>query len=426
GPQTHRHRAAPHPRLPRRSVHRGNLRHGRGLQARLRIRAPRLVQPGPGDARNRPPSRRAATHPGSTDQHGGPGVRARGRHPRAAHRRRRPVQPPVPPGQGVAVHRRQRLHLRRRPAGAHPHGRGAGRDQPGALSSRLHRVRGAAEHLPHVHGDPHPAGRHRRLPVRHGPAGARDHGPRTVCPAPFQPVEPHGAHHPWAGAGVVGRSGPAAGVHAAAGRVLLALRLVRHARRGRPGLGRSLRGRRGRRPGGHHGRAHQELALPRLADHVGRGPQGGDRGGDQRGLVPGRRRQPAPAARRRRAAGARGGARRDGRHPRRVPAQAAHSSRRAARRRHAAGRGARGHLLHLGRPGGPSRAAERRHGLLPGGAGGKGDLRAGRVLRHQPGQAPQRADIAVPHLRALLVRPRRGGRGRRGAAPGRDGAALSL
>ncbi len=53
-------------------------------------------------------------------------------------------------------------------------------------------------------------------------------------PAPFQPLQPHRAHHPRAGAGGVGGGGAAAGVHAAAGRVLLALRLVapRPTRRG--------------------------------------------------------------------------------------------------------------------------------------------------------------------------------------------------
>ena len=61
-------------------------------------------------------------------------------------------------------------------------------------------------------------------------------------------------------------------------------------------LRRALRGGRRRRPGGAVRRPHQELALSRLALHLDRGPAGGDRGGIEQRLVPRRRRQQAAPA----------------------------------------------------------------------------------------------------------------------------------
>ena len=57
-----------------------------------------------------------------------------------------------------------------------------------------------------------------------------------------------------------------------------------------------LRGGRGRRSGRAVRRAHQELALPRLAHHLDRRPASGDRGGLEQRIVPRRRGQQAAAA----------------------------------------------------------------------------------------------------------------------------------
>ena len=48
--------------------------------------------------------------------------------------------------------------------------------------------------------------------------------------------------------------------------------------------------------------------------------------------------------------------------------------------------------------------------------GATGDLRAGRVLRRESGQAPERAAVAVPALRAVLVRAGGSGGGGGGQA----------
>ena len=64
-----------------------------------------------------------------------------------------------------------------------------------------------------------------------------------------------------------------------------------------------------------------------------------------------------------------------------------------------------------GNVGRPARAAQRRHGLLPRRARAEGHHRARRVLRREPRQAPRAARLALPHLRALLLRARAGDAG---------------
>ena len=84
--------------------------------------------------------------------------------------------------------------------------------------------------------------------------------------------------------------------------------------------------------------------------------------------------------------------------------------------------GAGGHLLLVGRRLGAAPVHQHGDDVLPGGTRPRGDLRAGRVLRRESRQAAQRPAVAVPELRAVLVRAR-GGRGdRRGAADPGPGA----
>ncbi len=66
---------------------------------------------------------------------------------------------------------------------------------------------------------------------------------------------------------------------------------------------------------------------------------------------------------------------------------------------------ARRHLLRLGLGGAPPAAALGRDGILPRRAHEEGHLCAGRVLRREPGQAPEPRRVALPPVRALLVRP---------------------
>ncbi len=71
---------------------------------------------------------------------------------------------------------------------------------------------------------------------------------------------------------------------------------------------------------------------------------------------------------------------------------------------------------------GPAAAAQRRHGLLPGRAGAEDHLRARRVLRREPGQAA-RPLLALPAVRAPVLRPVHGGAGQGARAAGGHGAA---
>ena len=98
------------------------------------------------------------------------------------------LQPPLPARHAVAVQRRERRHLRRRPRVAHPRGGGAGADQPRPLPPRLHRLRGAARHLPAGVADPDPAQPRAAVPLhrrRPAPRGTWGGGwGRCCCPTP--------------------------------------------------------------------------------------------------------------------------------------------------------------------------------------------------------------------------------------------------
>ncbi len=76
-----------------------------------------------------------------------PGVRPHSRDLGAPAGGGRALQSTLPPRPHVAVHRAQRLHLRRRPRLAHPRRGRAGPRQPRPFPARLHGVRGAARHL---------------------------------------------------------------------------------------------------------------------------------------------------------------------------------------------------------------------------------------------------------------------------------------
>ena len=101
-------------RLPVGPVHRRHLRHGRGRAARLSAWASRVVQPRPGEAGDRARSRGAAARAAGGHRRRRSGVRAGARHLGAPARGRRALQPALPAGQAVAVHRAERVHLRRR------------------------------------------------------------------------------------------------------------------------------------------------------------------------------------------------------------------------------------------------------------------------------------------------------------------------
>ena len=75
---------------------------------------------------------------------------------------------------------------------------------------------------------------------------------------------------------------------------------------------------------------------------------------------------------------------------------------------------ARRHVLLLGRRLRPAGGDQRRDVVLPRRAGAEGDLRSGRVLRRESGQAPERTAVPVPPLRAVLVWARSEAAGRRG------------
>ena len=173
-------------------------------------------------------------------------------------------------GHAVAVHRRERLRLGRRARRAHAR-RGQPRaHQPRPLPARLHRVRGAARHLQGVHRHPDPARGRARLRLHRRRSAPRD--PRAAacrrCCCRTRATRPASWSQGEELARWVRRRARAR-LHAAARRVLLAL----HLDRGRPGAlpvesaaryvedvdrdpVRALR------------RAHQELALPRLARHL--------------------------------------------------------------------------------------------------------------------------------------------------------------
>ena len=189
----------------------------------------------------------------------------------------------------------------------------------------------------------------------------------------------------------------------------------------------AIRGRRGHRSGRAVRRPHQELALSRLAHHLDRRPAGGDRGGVEQRLLPRRRRQQAAAALGRARCST----------PPLVRAETAAIREAFLRKRRILGDGlrdggralrprARGNVLLVGRRLGAAAVAQYGDDVLPARARAPGDLRAGRVLRREPRQAPERAAVAVPELRAVLVRAGGAGGGGRGAADSGDGAGREL
>ena len=95
---------------------------------------------------------------------------------------------------------------------------------------------------------------------------------------------------------------------------------------------------------------------------------------------------------------------------------------RAPRGRRAVRRRPRGDVLLVGRRERAAAVHEHRDDVLPARARAAGDLCARGVLRREPGEAPQRAAVAVPKLRAILVRAGGAGGGGGGAADRRDGS----
>ena len=156
-----------------------------------------------------------------------------------------------------------------------------------------------------------------------------DHRPRTLGGAALESLQPDRAgDRRGRSSAELGRGRARARLLAADGRVLLALRLAGDGGWRRAGLGRAVRGRRGRRPGRALRRPDQELALSRLALQLDRGAAAGHRGGLQQRLVPRRRWQQAAAALRGSAAGADGASRR---RPRRSGSRSCGSGRSWAR-----------------------------------------------------------------------------------------------
>ncbi len=385
--------------------------------SRLSPPTPRLVQPRPGPAGDRPAARRAAPrHPGG-DRPGRSGVRPGPGHSGSCAGGRRALQPALPARESPRSTPPKRLHLRRRPRLAHPRRGRPGPDQPRPLPARLHRLRGAARHLQALHRDPDPARRSDGLRFSVDDLRREILGRGLVGAAPLESLQPdrQGPCRARSWSSWV-RAGARARLRAADRRVLLPLRLDRPTddERGLVSAARYVEDvdadpvvlfdgltKNWRYPGW------------RCTWIV--GPQGGDRGGLQQRLLPRRRRQQAaaarggPAARRRAGGGAR---------PRRSARRSSGSARSSARACSEAG--VRFDL----EPEGTFYCWGDVSALPPGINDGmsffraalerEGDLRPGRVLRHQPRQAAERAAVAVPAVRAILLRAgrafdRRGG-----------------
>ncbi len=152
---------------------------------------PDLVQPRAGTARDRAAAGRAAARGAGRHRRRRSRVRAHPRHLGAARGDRRALQPALPARHAVPVQRRERQRLGRRTGGADARRGQPGPRQPGALPSRLHRVRRAAGHLQGVHRDPDPAGRRARLRVHRRRPAPRGRGPRPLGAAAVEPVQPH-------------------------------------------------------------------------------------------------------------------------------------------------------------------------------------------------------------------------------------------
>ena len=175
-------------------------------------------------------------------------------------------------GQALAVHRAERLHLRRRARLAHPRRRGARRGEPRPLPARLHRVRGAARHLQAVHLDSDPARRRDAATTSASTSCEREITGRGLSALLLSnPVQPDRQGHPGRRARGLGRAR-----RASVGCSLLIDEFYSHyiwtetADGSATGLRGALRGGRGRRPGRAVRRPHQELALSRLAHHLDR------------------------------------------------------------------------------------------------------------------------------------------------------------
>ena len=220
-----RHASTADSRLSGRPFHRCHLRHGRGRPARLPLRSPRVVQPGPGNARDRPASRRAAQGRCGAHHPRRPGVRPGPRHSGVASGGRRAVQLAVPPGEAVAI----------QPSATSASAAGAAARSP-EPSRRWARSTWATScrttprtkscSTSSSSSPPFPscstAARVRVLCRRPAPG---DHRARSLRHSALQSEQSHGQGDPRNGSGRLGSHRAGTAVLAPAGRILLSLRL---------------------------------------------------------------------------------------------------------------------------------------------------------------------------------------------------------
>ena len=139
-----------------------------------------------------------------------------------------------------------------------------GPHEPGALHSRLHRVRRAAVHLPRFHSDSHPPESRQRLRHRFGRARGRNRRQRSERSAVEQSEQPDRSAGRGRRARALGGRRPPLPLRHDLRRVLLPLHLRRRRQRRSRGRGLSRRVRRGRRPRPRRDRRwpDKKLALP--------------------------------------------------------------------------------------------------------------------------------------------------------------------
>jgi hypothetical protein len=179
------------PGLPLRPAHGRGVRHQGGDGAGVYDRRSRVVEPRPGAAGDGPAAGRAAARRGDHDRPGGPLLRSGGGRLGAARGGGVALQPDLPARHALAVHGGERGGLGRRPGGSDA-GRGLARPgQPRPLPAGLHRLRGAARHLPAGLADPHPAPPRAGLQLRRRGSAARGARPRPLGAAVLEPQQSH-------------------------------------------------------------------------------------------------------------------------------------------------------------------------------------------------------------------------------------------